>query len=144
MIEATMKRRRFGWVNGKDVYSRDEYVFESRGFGEITSDRVLMKFAKEVTSNWYDAGHHHTFEGFFLGDYCLSEPCKSLTHKEFARLKELQKEAREKQQRIEDEKEWKYDHTEYFADNSEEEVWINKYGESKRIMTVHPHGDASY
>lgn len=89
----------FGYVNGKAVYSRDEFIFTSRGFEEITSDAELLKYAEKVTYGWQDAGHKQTFAGFYLSDYALSEPYRSLTHKEFARLKELQKKAREEVER---------------------------------------------
>lgn len=89
----------FGYVNGKAVYSRDEFIFTSRGFEEITSDAELLKYAEKVTYGWQDAGHKQTFAGFYLSDYALSEPYRSLTKKEFARLKELQKQAREEVER---------------------------------------------
>lgn len=89
----------FGYVNGKAVYSRDEFIFTSRGFEEITSDAELLKYAEKVTYGWQDAGHKQTFAGFYLSDYALSEPYRSLTKKEFNRLKELQKQAREEVER---------------------------------------------
>lgn len=141
-------RRVYGYVDGNPVYSADEFRFKARGFGAIEEgkrgDRFLMKYAEEVTHVWYEAGHHRTFIGFYLSDYALSEPYASLTRSEFNRLKALQAEARAEAERKEAEKEWKYDHTIYYADNSEEEVWINKYGETKNVMTVAPHGDACY
>ena len=94
-----MDANAYGSVNGKTVYSRDEFIFEQRGFNEITSDAELLKFAEKVTYGWQDAGHKHTFTGFYLSDYALSEPYRSLTVKEFKRLKELQKEAREEEER---------------------------------------------
>lgn len=137
--------RRYGVVDGEDVFSRDEFIFKGRGFGEIMEgqrgDRFLLKFAEEVTSGWYNAGHHQTFLGYYLSDFASSHPYCDLTKKEFERLKELQEEAIAEAKRIEDEKEWRYDHTIYWADNSEEEVWINKYGETKTVMAVQPHGD---
>ena len=143
-----MDKHRYGTVDGQDVYSRDEFIFKARGFGAIEKtprgDRFLLKYAKEVTSDWYDAGWHRTFETFYLGSYCLNEPMCSLTTSEYERLKELQKEAIHKKELEEAAKEWKYDHTVYYADNSEEEIWINKYGEKKTVMTVAPHGDACY
>lgn len=89
----------YGYVNGKAVYSRDEFIFTSRGFEEITNDAELLKYAEKVTYGWSDSGHKQTFAGFYLSDYALSEPYRSLTHKEFARLKELQKQAREEVER---------------------------------------------
>jgi hypothetical protein len=89
----------YGYVNGKAVYSRDEFIFTSRGFEEIISDAELLKFAEKVTYGWQDSGHKQSFAGFYLSDYALSEPYRSLTKKEFARLKELQKQAREEVER---------------------------------------------
>ena len=131
----------YGYVNGNPVYSRDEFVFTCRKFGAITSDDELLKFAEKVTSNWYDAGWHHTFTGFYLSDYALSEPCKSLTKTEFVRLKELQEIARKKEKEADEAREWKYVETIYWADNSEEEVWEDKNGVRKNVMVVAPHGD---
>ena len=37
----------YDYVNGKAVYSRDEFIFKVRGFEEITSDFELLKFAKK-------------------------------------------------------------------------------------------------
>lgn len=132
---------RYGTVNGKDVYSRDEFVYECRHFGPIETDEELLEYAEKVTWGWSDAGHHHTFTSFYLSDYVMREPYASLTRKEFDRLKELQAEARAEEKRIEEEKEWKYKKTIYWADNSVEEIWVNKYGEEKTVMTVAPHGD---
>lgn len=85
----------YGYVNGKAVYSRDEYIFTARGFEEITSDSELLKFAEKKTYGWSDAGHKHKFIDYYLSDYALSEPYCSLTLKEFKRLKELQQIARD-------------------------------------------------
>ena len=132
----------YGYVNGKAVYSRDEYIYEARGFEAIINDKFLLKYAEKVTSGWYNAGWHRTFETYHLGDYCLDHPMRDLTTKEYTRLKELQAEAIAKKKAEEEAKEWRYDHTVYYADNSEEEVWINKFGETKQVMKVAPHGDA--
>lgn len=131
----------YGYVNGKAVYSRDEFIFTKRGFGAIESDEELMAYAEKVTSNWSHSGHRRTFEKFYLSDYALSEPYSSLTEVEFNRLKELQAEVREELKRIEEAKEWEYVKTIYWADNSVEEVWKNRYGETKNVMVVAPHGD---
>jgi len=136
-----MERRVYGYVNGKAVYSADEFRYEARGFGAIENDEELLAFAEKVTGGWYDAGWKRTFITYYLSDYALSEPYASLTRSEFNRLKELQAEARAEEKRIEEAKEWKYVETIYWADNSEEEVWVNKYGEEKLIMVVGPHGD---
>lgn len=131
----------YGCLGSEKVYGKDNWVYRKRGFGAITSDRFLMDFAKEVTSDWYHAGWHRTFEDYYLGDYAMDHPRCDLTDTEYARLRELQKEARGKAKAEDDAREWRYDHTEYWADNSEEEVWIDKNGVEKRVMTVAPHGD---
>ena len=38
----------YGYVNGKAVYSRDEFIFASRGFGEMTTDAEILKYAEKV------------------------------------------------------------------------------------------------
>ena len=131
----------YGYVNGTPTYSRDEFIFKCRGFGPLETDEEILKFAEKASHNWYSAGWHHSFEDYYLGDYCLDEPMRSLTTKEYDRLKEMQKDLRAKRKVEEDAKEWRYDHTVYWADNSEEEIWVNKFGETKTIMTVGPHGD---
>ena len=79
---------------------------------------------------------------YYLSDYAPSEPGRSLTVKEFNRLKELQQAAREAEKAADDAREWKLHQTIYWADNSVEEIWIDKNGATKSIMTVGPHGDA--
>lgn len=81
----------YGYVNGKPVYSRDEFIYTKRGFEEIESDTELINYAKKVTYDWSDAGHKRSFTSFYISDYALSEPYVSLTIREFKRLKELQK-----------------------------------------------------
>lgn len=137
-----MVQRVYGYVNGKAVSSRDEFIFTVRGFGPIENDDEILAFAQKVTSNWYDAGHRRTFTSFYLSDYALSEPYRSLTLKEFARLKELQKEAIAAEKAADDAREWKYKETIYWADNSVEEVWDDKDGNTKTVMVTGPHGDA--
>ena len=132
----------YGYVSGKPTYSRDEFIFAVRGFGPIENDADLLAFAEKVTSRWYNAGWHQTFATYYLSDYALSEPGRSLTVKEFNRLKELQQAAREAEKAADDAREWKLHQTIYWADNSVEEIWIDKNGATKSIMTVGPHGDA--
>lgn len=131
----------YGYVDGKAVYSRDEFIFEQRGFGAIQNDTDLLAYAEKVSWGWQNAGWKRRFTEFYLSDYALSEPYASLTHAEFERLKELQVAARQKEKELEEAKEWKYVETVYYADNSEEEIWENKYGERKSVMAVGPHGD---
>lgn len=92
----------YGYVNGKPTYSRDEFIFTVRGFGPIENDADLLAFAEKVTSRWYNAGWHQTFATYYLSDYALSEPGRSLTVKEFNRLKELQQAAREAEKAADD------------------------------------------
>lgn len=132
----------YGYVNGKPTYSHEEYVFASRRFGAIENDADLLAFAEKVTHGWYNAGWKQKFTDFYLSDYALAEPRHSLTDKEFARLKELQAEARAEAKRIEDAKQWRYVETIYWADNSVEEIYEDKDGNRKPVMVVGPHGDA--
>lgn len=97
----------YGYVNGKPVYSRDEFIYAKRGSGPIEDDADLIAYAEKVTSRWYSAGWHHSFESFYLGDYALDEPCSSLTKKEYARLKEIQKQAIDAAKAADEAREWK-------------------------------------
>lgn len=133
--------RAYGYVNGKPVYSRDEFVFAVRGFGAIESDEELMTFAEEVSYHWQSSGHTHSFTGFYLSDYALSEPYQSLTIKEFERLKELQREAKKAEDEEDKARDWQLKGTYHYADNSTEEIWIDKNGIKKTVMIVGPHGD---
>ena len=132
----------WGYINGKAVYSRDEFIFERRGFGEITEDADIIAYAEKVTYGWSDAGHHHTFGTYYLGTYCLDHPMCDMTTKEYERLKELQKIERNRLEAEDEAKEWKFVKTIYWADNSIEEIWINKFGEKKTVQVVGAHGDA--
>lgn len=131
----------FGYVNGKAVYSRDEFIYAKRGFGAIEDDKELLAFAEKASHGWYDAGWERKFTNFYLSDYAMNEPYASLTKVEFARLKELQIKAREEEKRIEDAKEWKLVDRYYFADNSVEEIYEDKDGNRKSVMVTGPHGD---
>lgn len=131
----------YGYVNGKAVYSRDEFIFEGRHFGPIESDEELIEYARKVTHNWHSSGWSHSFETYYLSDYALESPYRDLTHKEFARLKELQAEAIAEAKRKTDAREWKLEGRYCYADNSEEEVWVDKDGIKKTVMVVYPHGD---
>jgi len=132
----------YGYVNGKPVYSRDEFIFESRRFGAIESDEELLAYAEKVTFGWYNAGHKRTFTSYYLSDYALAEPGHSLTKAEFERLKELQAEARAAHEAAEKAREWKLVETIGWADNSVEEIYEDKDGNRKTVMVVGPHGDA--
>lgn len=69
----------YGYVNGKPVFSRDEFIFEHRKRGPIEDDAELIAFAEKATSGWHNAGWSHSFISFYLSDYALSEPFASLT-----------------------------------------------------------------
>lgn len=131
----------YGYVNGKAVNSRDEFVYKCRRFGPIESDEELIKFAEKVTGNWYHSGWGRTFATYYLGDYALDHPKADLTDREYARLKELQKQEQARLKAIDDAREWKLEGRYCYADNSEEEVWIDKDGNKKTVMVVYPHGD---
>lgn len=134
----------YGYVNGQPVYSRDEFVFKCRGFGAIESDEELVEYARKVTWNWSRAGHHHSFISFYLGDYALDHPYRDLTKTEYARLKELQAEAIAKHEAEEEARGWELVETIYWADNSVEEYYRDKNGETKSVMVVQPHGDVCF
>ena len=132
----------YGYVNGKPTYSRDEFIFTVRGFVPIENDADLLAFAEKVTSRWYNAGWHQTFATYYLSDYALSEPFASLTLSEFGRLKELQQEAREAAKAADDARCWRLKETINWADNSVEEIYEDKDGNTKHVTVVGPHGDA--
>lgn len=131
----------YGYVNGRPTYSRDEFIFAKRGFGAIETDEELMAFAEKVTHGWYSAGWNHSFTTFYLGDYAIDEPRASLTIEEFERLRELQRVARAAEEEAEAKAGWTLKETINYADNSVEEVWVDKDGNERRVQTVAPHGD---
>lgn len=137
----TYDPRVYGYVNGEPAYSNDEFVFKARSRGPIETDGELLDFAEKVTSGWQSAGWKQKFEGFYLSDYALAEPRRSLTDKEFTRLKELQQQARAAAKAADDARQWRHVETLYWADNSVEEIWEDKDGNQKTVMTVGPHGD---
>lgn len=51
----------YGYVNGKPVFSRDEFIFEHRKRGPIEDDAELIAFAEKATSGWHNAGWSHSF-----------------------------------------------------------------------------------
>lgn len=136
--------RVYGTVNSRPVYSRDEYVYACRGFGAIENDQDLIAFAEKVTHGWLYAGWKRNFRTYYLGDYALDEPKCSLTDAEYARLKELQKEAQKAYEKAENARQWKQVNVVSYADNSIEEIWRDKDGNEKRVMVIPPHGDACY
>lgn len=139
-----MKNKRYGVVNGVDVYSRDEFVYTARGFGPIEDDVELLAFATKVTYNWsyQNPNTEKTFTNFYLSDYCYAEPFASLTKTEFNRLREIQQAHLAYLKALEILKEWHKVDTIYWADNSVEEVWEDKDGNRKTVVVIGPHGDA--
>lgn len=132
----------YGHVDGQPVYSRDEFVYKSRGRGRIDDDAELAAFAEKVTHGWFEAGWEHSLATYHLSEYALSEPFNSLTRSEFDRLRELQQAARGERKAAEDAREWCTVGESHFADNSVEEVQEDKDGDRRSILKVHAHGDA--
>ena len=139
-----MKEACYGTVNGEPVFTHNEFIYKSRGFGAITSDKDLVAFSKKVTDGWMQAGWHRSFRTYHLGDYALDEPKCSLTDAEYSRLKELQKETQKAYDKAEAARQWARVNTVAYADNSVEEIWRDKDGNEKRVMVIPPHGDACY
>lgn len=62
----------YGYVNGKPVFSRDEFIYESRRRGPIEDDAELIAFAKAAddarcwqlkeTINWADNSVEEIYE----------------------------------------------------------------------------------
>ena len=134
----------YGTVNGKPVYSRNEYIYARRGFGAIENDQNLIAFAEKVTDGWMRAGAKQNFRTYYLGNYALDEPQCSLTTAEYLRLKQLQKEVRKAYDAAEAARQWKRVNTVAYADNSVEEIWRDKDGNEKTVMITPPSGDACY
>ena len=132
----------YGYVDGQPVYSRDEFVYRSRGRGRIEDDAELVAFAEKVTHGWFEAGWERSFATYHLSDYALSEPFNSLTRSEFDRLRELQQAAREERKAAEDAREWRTVGESHFADNSVEEIQEDKDGNRRSILKIHAHGGA--
>ena len=136
----------YGYVNGKAVYSADEFRYACRGFGALKTDKEIFDFAASRTSNWrsdHNGGScaNGDFRFFYLSDYCYAEPFRSLTKSEFDRLKAMQKKEVEAWKEAEKKRCWTKVETIYWADNSVEEVWRDKDGIEKTVMAVGPHGD---
>ena len=78
----------YGYVNGKPVYSRDEFIFTARGFGPIETDEELLNFAVKCTYGWQSAGHKHSFADFYLGSLCVrSRPLNTNGSRPFRKKK---------------------------------------------------------
>lgn len=131
------------WLNGvkREFESRDEFLYEKRGFGRIETDEELLAYAEKLTHGFQRAGWKQSFLGYYISDYCLEEPKASLTDDEFKRLKALQYRMRQEAKAADEARLWRKVDTLYYADNSVEEIWEDKDGIRKTVMTVYPHGD---
>ena len=67
----------YGYVNGKPVFSRDEFIYESRRRGPIEDDTELIAFAEKATSGWHSAGWSH------MKHYGAVDDPKDITTKEY-------------------------------------------------------------
>ena len=130
-----------GYVNGKPCYSEEEFHYEARHHGAFSNDEEMLSFIRKLHSN-SPVCHMPLDWVYYISDYCLEEPKKSLTRKEFNRLLYLWEIAREARKEFDESLNWRYVHSIYWADNSVEELWVNGLGETKTVMTTHPHGDA--
>lgn len=84
----------FGYVNGVPYYTREDYVYAKRGFVSFESDEAMIKYAKEITNNWYDGGANRTFTS-----YCFTYgDAHNFTEEEYKRLLYLQTEMLSKEQ----------------------------------------------
>lgn len=129
----------FGIVNGKKCNSRDEFIYESRGFGPIESDAELIAYAQKVTGDWYYAGHSMSFSTFYLSDF--EEPRASLTNLEFTRLRTLQAAAIAIKKAEDLAREWKKVGSCQYVDDGVEEIWEDKYGNRKTVQVAPAHAD---
>lgn len=127
------------YYNGKAYEDINEYYYAVRHRREITTDKELIAYAREVTSNWYYCGWHRTFLTYYFGR--LENGRYEMTKREYERLLELQKMAVKAFEGMQAAREWKLSKTYYYADNSVEEVWEDKFGNTKTHMKVYPHGD---
>ena len=135
--QAQIYRPVYGYYNGTPFYTEEEFKHACRRRGAFASDEELIAFSEKVSYGRWKLGG-------YLSDYALSEPRKSLTRAEFNRLNELNEEAIAEHRRAEEARQWRYVRTIYWADNSEEEIWEDKDGVQKTVMTVGPHGDACF
>lgn len=101
---------------------------------ELRTPSALLSEAIRRSCFCFSGTRHH--------DYALSEPFASLTLSEFGRLKELQQEAREAAKAADDARCWRLKETINWADNSVEEIYEDKDGNTKHVTVVGPHGDA--
>lgn len=120
--------------------SHDEAVIHKRGFERFESDDQMVAWLEEKGA-FQCAGHRRSFLNFYISNYCMDPIYDFLTNDEVKHLREVQKRKQAEKEAAEAAREWKKVETSYYADNSVEEIWEDKDGNQKTIMTVMPHGD---
>lgn len=142
-VDRDLERNRdpdaYGYVNGKPVYSHDEFAITSRGFGPIESDEDLIAYAEQETGHW---SWYRTLRTYYFSE--SDRLYNHLTYNEWNRLKELQEQACTAYKAAEDARQWHKVDTVYWADNSIEEIWEDQNGIRKTVLVDGPHGDVCY
>lgn len=120
----------------------EEYKIMSRDYNP-SSIAKLIRFI-QIRGAFYYAGHNRplyqvwtegSFE-FFHGKNCITRTEYEKIMKLLTRYQRFYTYVKETSPQ------WKKVREIYWADNSIEELQINKYGEERTIMIVAPHGDA--
>lgn len=129
--------------NGEQIAfdSKDDYVKFKRGFESFCSLDEMVSYVEEKT-HFYHAGWRRTFLDYYISEYCLDPIYDHLTADEVKQLRGYQEQLRAAAKAADEAREWKKVDTYYYADNSVEDVWEDKDGNRKTVMTVGPHGDA--
>lgn len=135
------KKMIWGYFNGEPKYTEEDWIYSIRHHGACASDEELIALAEKISWHWSEAGWHQTFTTYYLDKYDFE---RYFTRAERKRLHELQDEARAAEKAADEAREWRYVRTDYWADNSVEEVWVDKDGIEKIVMVEAPHGDACY
>ena len=139
-----MEQYAVGYLNGKAYYDITEWKYACRNHGAFASDSELLAYAEKATHGWYNAGWKRTFETFYLGLDARSSKVEYLTVDEWNRLKSMQDKARSEAEAKEQARQWRMVDRLFFADNSVEEVWEDKDGIRKNVMTIAPNGDLCF
>lgn len=129
----------WGYFNGEPKYTEEDWIYSIRDHGACESDEELIALAQKISGNWFDAGWHRTFTTYYIDMY---EFQRNFTRAERKRLHELQAEAIAAEKAADDAREWRFKERYYWADNSIEEVWVDKDGIEKIVTIEYPHGDA--
>ena len=120
--------------------SRTEYNKFRRGFDHFESVEHMVNYL-DANGYFQQAGHKCSFLDFFLSDWDGARIHDLLTPEEFQQLKDYQQKLIAQFREAEKAREWKLVDTYYYADNSVEQIWEDKNGLRKTVMTVGPHGD---